>query len=345
MINAMQHIGLGVWDVDKTYDFYNRFFGYKVKLNDLTVASKEMEPVVGSVETMRMMMAANPKGGGIIELIEHKSSPIRPFPENGRYGYYGVLEAGYGVRQIDRVVADMKAAGVPFLTPVFEQDLGDGRKWRFAYLQDPDGLPLQLTEEVGSIGQAHNGGKPAMLGLSHIGLGVSDLERSIEFYRNALGFDRVLFQFEGEVPEMEPVAGMPLRAKVAILERSQPASGPLGRLLPRGVLKLFEVKDSRGRHAYKGRRWGDIGCMEFCMDVTDLHAVVADMKAKGIPIYLPPVEIDMGSGSKGMVAYVRDPDGSIVEFVEAKSIAWLGPRLFMTFAMPLLRLYDRLSGG
>lgn len=345
MINAMQHIGLGVWDVDKTYGFYKRFFGYKVKLNDLTVASKEMEPVVGSVETMRMMMAANPKGGGIIELIEHKSSPIRPFPEDGRYGFYGVLEAGYRVKQIDRVVAGMKAAGVPLLTPVCEQDLGGGRKWRFAYLQDPDGFPLQLTEEIGSGAQVRSAGKPVVEGLCHIGLGVSDLERSKAFYRNALGFDRVLYAFEGEMPEMEPVAGGPLRAKMAILERSQPASGPLSRLLPRGVLKLFEVKESRGRHAYKGRRWGDIGCMEFCMDVTDLPAVVADMKAKGIPIYLPPVEIDMGSGSKGMVAYVRDPDGSIVEFVEAKSIAWLGPRLFMTLAVPLLKLYDRLSGG
>lgn len=345
MINALQHIGFGVWDVDKTYDFYKRFLGYKVKLNDITVASKEMEPVVGSLETMRMMMAANPKGGGLIELIEHKSSPIRPFPEDGRYGFYGVVEAGYGVRRIDRVVSDMKAAGVPVLTPVCEQDLGGGRKWRFAYLQDPDGLPLQLTEEVPAGGQARNGAKPAVFGLFHIGMGVSDLERSKTFYRNALGFDRVLFQFEGEMPEMEPVAGGLLRAKMAILERSQPPSGPLDGMLSRGVLKLFEVKDSRGCHAYEGRRWGDIGCMEFCMDVTDLPAVVADMKNKGIPIYLPPVEIDMGSGSKGMVAYVRDPDGSIVEFVEAKSIAWLGPRLFMTLAVPLLRLYDRLSGG
>lgn len=35
-----------------------------------------MASVVGSVETMRMMMAVNPKGGGIIELIEHKSRPV-----------------------------------------------------------------------------------------------------------------------------------------------------------------------------------------------------------------------------------------------------------------------------
>ena len=57
-------------NVDTTYEFYKRNFGYRVKLNDLTVASKELEAILGSVETMRMMMAANVKGGGIIELIE-----------------------------------------------------------------------------------------------------------------------------------------------------------------------------------------------------------------------------------------------------------------------------------
>ncbi len=51
----------------------------------------------------------------------------------------------------------------------------------------------------------------------------------------------------------------------------------------------------------------------------------------------------MGSGSKGKVAYVRDPDGTIVEFVEICSIAWLSASTFMRVAMPALKLYDRLT--
>ena len=92
MINAFQHVGMGVWDVDKTYAFYKKFFGYKIKLNDITTASKEMEPVVGNLETMRMAMVMNAAGGGILEFIEHKSSPIRAVPEGVGYGSYGVLE-------------------------------------------------------------------------------------------------------------------------------------------------------------------------------------------------------------------------------------------------------------
>jgi len=43
------------------------------------------------------------------------------------------------------------------------------------------------------------------------------------------------------------------------------------------------------------------------------------------------------------VAYVCDPDGTIVEFVEICSIAWLSASTFMRVAMPELKLYDRLT--
>jgi D-amino peptidase len=37
MINALQHVGQGVRDVDTTYEFYKRNFGFKVKLNGTEV--------------------------------------------------------------------------------------------------------------------------------------------------------------------------------------------------------------------------------------------------------------------------------------------------------------------
>ena len=78
MINAFQHIGMGVRDVDKAYSFYKRLFGYKIKLNDITTASKEMESVVGSLDTMRMARAMNVAGGGILEFIEHLNRASEP---------------------------------------------------------------------------------------------------------------------------------------------------------------------------------------------------------------------------------------------------------------------------
>lgn len=342
MINALQHVGQGVRDVDTSYHFYKRNFGYKVKLNDITVASKELEAVLGSVETMRMMMAANVKGGGIIELIEHKSKPITSLPEDDIYSHCGILEIGYKVIDIERVVSDFQSRGIEMLTPIHEIELGGGRRWRTAYLKDPDGLPLQLTEDLqpGTPTPA----KAEVHGVSHVGIGVSDLTQSTSFYQSVLEFDRLLCEFESIVPETDP-GGEPLRMKTALLERSADASGPLAGLLPRGAVKLIQIPAGPGRHIYDGRLWGDVGCMEFCLDVSDLLGTVALMKEKGVEIHLPPMEMSMGTGSKGFLAYIRDPDGTTVEFVEVQSIFWLSSSRFMRLAMPLLRLYDRLSPG
>jgi catechol 2,3-dioxygenase-like lactoylglutathione lyase family enzyme len=340
MINAFQHVGMGVWDVDKTYSFYKKLFGYKIKLNDITMASKEMEPVVGSLETMRIVMAMNARGGGILEFVEHKSSPVRPYPEEAGYGNCGVLEIGFGVRAIEKVVDSFRTKGVTFLTPVCEFSLADGRRRRYAYLTDPDGMKVQLVEDLRPGQPAAE--KPEVHGVFQVGIGVSDVEASKAFYGNAVGFDREIYSFDGHNPDLDPVSGGPIHMNTVILERSAPNRGPV-RELPSGTIKLMAVSDEKGEHIYKGRRWGDIGCMEFCMDVSDLEGAVEDAKRKGIPIYLQPCEVDMGSGSKGKVAYIRDPDGTIVEFVEICSIAWLSASNFMRIAMPALKVYDRLA--
>jgi hypothetical protein len=57
------------------------------------------------------------------------------------------------------------------------------------------------------------------------------------------------------------------------------------------------------------------------------------------------MEMNMGTGSRGFLAYILDPDGTTVEFVEVQSIFWLSSSRFMRLAMPVLRLYDRLTSG
>lgn len=340
MINAFQHVGMGVWDVEKTFSFYKNFFGFKVKLNDITAALKELEPVLGKVETMRILMAVNVRGGGIVEFIEYKSTPIQALPDDFGYGYHGILEIGIRVKSIEIVIENLKSRGVQFLTPLHVLDLGNGLQWRYAYLQDPDGLRIQLVEEVKA--DEFRQEKPEIHGVLHVGIGVSDMARSISFYKDILGYDRTLFSFNGHMPEMDLVTGQPIEMKMVILERSQPVTGPIT-TLDSGIIKLFEVPGNKGKHVFEGRRWGDVGCMELSMDVSDLRETVEALKARNVDIYLPAVDINMGSGSKGKVAYIRDPDGTTIEFVEIETVAWLSASLFMKIAMPLMKIYDWLT--
>ena len=111
-------------------------------------------------------------------------------------------------------------------------------------------------------------------------------------------------------------------------------------LVSRGI-KLIEVPDGKGRHIYDGRSWGDVGCMEFCLDVSDLSSTVDVMEKKGIDLYFPPMELSMGTGSKGFFAYVRDADGTIVEFVA--QIYGYDDTLTRTFQIDLNVLNDVLG--
>lgn len=341
MFNALQHVGQGVADIETTYDFYRRHLGVKIKLSDLVTHCKEMAPLVGGTETMRMMMAANAKGGGVLELVEHRSSRARPAPGQNRYRNYGILEVGYGVRNIGQVIKKLEADGVPVLTGIHTLELVTGTCWDYAYIRDPDGLPLQLTEQIRP--GREKSAPPQVLGVTHLGIGVSDMERSTDFYVNALGFDRLLCEFSGVIPELAGLEGEALPVKVVILERSRPPGGPLGNFLAGGTVKLIQVIGGNGQHFYRGRRWGDIGCMEFCLDVTDLASTVSVLQAQGVATCMDPVAVDMGNGFRGKVAYVQDPDGTFVELVQVTSAAWLPPRLFARIVSPLARLYATLT--
>ena len=215
MINSLQHIGQGVWNIDLTYDFYRKYFGYKLKLNDLTIEDEDMAQVIGSVETIRTLMALNAKGGGVLELVEHKSRPIKPPSEDGGYGNYGILEVGYGVRRIEDVISDFKGRGLHMLTQVYEIPLMGGECWRYAYLQDPDGLMLQLIEDIKPDRPQFR--KPEVKGVVHVGIGVSNLKRSKMFYESVLGFDKLLYEFHGHIPGMDEIIGSPLPMKLAII--------------------------------------------------------------------------------------------------------------------------------
>jgi catechol 2,3-dioxygenase-like lactoylglutathione lyase family enzyme len=284
-------------------------------------------------------MTLNPKGGGVLEFIEFKSCPIGPFPEDRGYGDFGVLEMGFSVKDIEGVVDSFEAKGVVFLTSVCSMQLSDGRTWRYAYLRDPNGMRVQLVEDIRPGQPAAR--KPEVHGAFHVGIGVSDIRKAAQFYEKVLGFDRQVYAFEGHNPDLDPVTGRAARMSTVILERSAPNTGAI-RELPQGTIKLMSVPDRKGTHLYDGRKWGDMGCMEFCMDVSELETTVAEARAKGAPVSLEPCEIDMGSGSRGKVAYIQDPDGTTIEFVEICSVAWLSASTFMRIAVPLIKLYDRL---
>lgn len=139
-----------------------------------------------------------------------------------------------------------------------------------------------------------------MIGTAHhYGLTVSDLDKSLEFYQDRLGMEKVdEFSFASE--EFSKFVGVK-DADVNIVFLT--AGGC--------AVELIEYNNPDGENANKGLSNNDIGAAHFCIEVDDIDAVY-DNLSDDISFINPPQTLDNGA----QVAYMYDPDGNIVEILE-----------------------------
>ncbi len=129
--------------------------------------------------------------------------------------------------------------------------------------------------------------------VDHAGVSVASLAVSEPFYREVLGFDRVEDRFEFAEHELKGVVLVnPQGARVELFERqgSQP-TGPHHQI------------DSTRRQ----------GWFQFALTVPDIEQTFAAVVAAGAQPSLAPTTAPDGVS---LVAFVRDPDGNLVEFLQ-----------------------------
>ena len=143
-------------------------------------------------------------------------------------------------------------------------------------------------------------------GMHHVGISVSDLERSIEFYRRTLQMELAgpIFSFAG-----------PLFEQVMALEKPQ---GRIG-FLSNGSLQieLFEFSHPTPAQQDSNYSVADRGISHFCVEVTDIAATYARLLAAGVRFHCPVLEFPGGIKA----TYGRDPDGNVFELLEPRKAA------------------------
>ena len=155
-------------------------------------------------------------------------------------------------------------------------------------------------------------------GWGHINLNVSNLDRSIAFYR--------LFGFDIFLPGI-PYLGLSLEAEAAPLSNDMcealgVPTGTTGRACIMGLddgfpkLDLTEFSGTSGTSPLTN---GDRGLVRICLTSEDLAADVARLKEAGVEFI---TEARSGHGDLADIAVCRDPDGALIEIIQVYLDRW-----------------------
>jgi catechol 2,3-dioxygenase-like lactoylglutathione lyase family enzyme len=144
----------------------------------------------------------------------------------------------------------------------------------------------------------------SIIGADHTGITVSNLERSLAFWRDVLGFQlsHTAHQTGELAREITGVAGAEI--KLAVLK------APGGHKIE--LLEYLAPADRRRASL----RACDVGSVHVALLVENLGAVLTHIAASGWEAAGKPQTLETGPNAGKRVVYVRDPDGTTIELMQ-----------------------------
>ena len=134
----------------------------------------------------------------------------------------------------------------------------------------------------------------------HSGIVTDDLESSLKFYRDFLGFKEVR-RMEESNPFIETVLGLK-GIDVTTVKMSHPGGGQI---------ELLHFKSHPKKR--EERKINDIGISHVAFTVDDVKLLHDDLKNSGVAFISSPRLSDDGGAT---VAFCRAPEGTFIELVE-----------------------------
>jgi glyoxylase I family protein len=143
-----------------------------------------------------------------------------------------------------------------------------------------------------------------IISADHTGITVSDLERSLAFWRDVLGFEfsHTAHQKGELAQEITGIEGAEL--KLAVLK------APGGHKIE--LLEYLAPADRKRANL----RPCDVGSLHVALLVEDLDGVLAQIAGSGWKAAGKPQTLTRGPNAGKRVVYVRDPDGITIELMQ-----------------------------
>jgi len=326
IFGGIQQVGIGVHDLKEAWAWYRKVFGVDIRIFEDEAVAELMLPYTGGKPRRRhAAMALNLEGGGGFEIWQYKDREPKAPEKRPLLGDLGINIVKVKSKDVPSAYRHFMKMGLNMPGGLRKDPLGQD----VFYIQDPW---ENLFEVVPGRGWFRNEKKYTGAAYGAI-IGVSEMERSLRFYREILRFDTVVYDREGLFDDFSVLPGGEHPVRRVLLEQSKGPLGIFSRVFGPAQLELVQVKGRKPEKIFDGRYWGDLGFIHLCFDVNGMEALRELCREKGYPFTVDSMKatrdnsFDMGEAA-GHFAYVEDPDGTLIEFVEAhrlpiiKKIGW-----------------------
>ena len=139
----------------------------------------------------------------------------------------------------------------------------------------------------------------------HHGFTVSDLDRSVSFYRDLLGMELVRISERKDIPSYDTILGYDrVHLNIAILRH------PVNEF----ILELVQYVHPEVEARPQENRY--LGASHVAFEVDDVDAMYAQLKEAGFGSINPPTDVDRDGVVVARAMYALDPDGISIEMFQ-----------------------------
>lgn len=312
-ICGIQQVGIGTNDLQRDWKWYRRNFGMNIRIfEDAAEAPLMVNYTGGEVQKRVAALAMNMRGGGGFEIWQYTSRRAQPANFSPEIGDLGFLAVKMKTDKAITAFELLKKQGAKAMTSPAKSPTGDGH----FYVSDLNGYWFDIVESQNWFKKEDT----ATGGVYGVVIGVSNMEKSMAFYGDLLGFDHVLADETGMANDLSGLPGSNTPVRRVILGSTDNAIGPFNPLLGANQIELIQAIDKKGRKIFENRYWGDLGFIHLCFDVRNMDELKRRASDLGHPFTVDSANsFDMGKAA-GRFAYVEDPDGALIEFVETHKL-------------------------
>ncbi|MBT3301806.1 MAG: VOC family protein [Bacteroidetes bacterium] len=314
LISGIQQLGIGVSNVHEAWKWYRQNFNIDVKIFEEAATAGLMLPYTGGKPQERhAVLCMNMQGGGGMEVWQYTGRTPQPPAFEIQLGDLGFFAGKIKSKNVTASYNEFKKKQLN-LVGVLSKDAG-GEKNHF-FVKDPYNNIFEIAESKKWFKpQKWNTG-----GVYGACIGVTNMQKSIDFYSHILGYNEAVYDKEGVFEDLAYLPGGKNKFRRVLLRHGQPRVGSFSKMLGPSKIELFQVLDREPKKIYKDRFWGDLGFIHLCFDINGMDDLRKECEAYGHPFTVDSSNsFDMGEAA-GHFSYIEDPDGALIEFVETHKV-------------------------